>query len=151
MEPGQETVTDVPSDKTNKNTLEALRWDWGKAYEIQRADDEWRARRLDGLGGWMYAINGDELRNQVLSDYLIKPVPGKAITTKSETGTTGETSQPRKTVELISEWRSAGQKCLTIAADLAEQISSGKLLAWSELPLMAELSRRRIAPHYQQG
>jgi hypothetical protein len=78
MDPVQETATETASDNTNKNTLEALRWDWGKAYEIHGADDEWRARRLDGLGGWMYAASAEELRNQILSDYLIKPVPDQS-------------------------------------------------------------------------
>jgi hypothetical protein len=71
MDAPRETV----KSKTAMNALDALRWDWGKAYEIDGADDEWRARRRDGLGGWMEAGSAEDLRNQILSDYLMKPVP----------------------------------------------------------------------------
>jgi hypothetical protein len=60
--------------KAAMNALDALRYDWGSAYEIEGADDEWRARRLDGLGGWIEAENPSDLRNQIFSDYAIKPV-----------------------------------------------------------------------------
>lgn len=78
MDPAQETVTES-SNKADKNTLEALRYDWDKAYEIDGAGDEWCARRLDGLGGWMHDANAEGLRNQILSDYLTKPVPQQAM------------------------------------------------------------------------
>ena len=54
--------------------LDALRWNWGIAYEIESADTGYRARRRDGLGGWMTADELDALRNDILSDYLLKPV-----------------------------------------------------------------------------
>jgi hypothetical protein len=56
------------------NALDALRYDWGSAYEIEGTDDEWRARRLDGLGGWIEAESPDGLRNQIFCDYALKPV-----------------------------------------------------------------------------
>ena len=34
-----------------RTPLEQLRWDWGGAYEIEKG----RARRRDGLGGWLTA------------------------------------------------------------------------------------------------
>ena len=70
MDGPQETI----GDEVVLNALEALRYDWEKAYEIKWTDDKWRARRLDGLGGWMEAESAEELRNQILSDYLTKPV-----------------------------------------------------------------------------
>lgn len=57
------------------NALEALRWNWGEAYEINTVNDEWRARRRDGLDSWITAPNAEDLRNQILSDYLARPVP----------------------------------------------------------------------------
>lgn len=42
MDPAQATATES-SEKTSKNTLEALRYDWGNAYEIEGAVlvEEW--------------------------------------------------------------------------------------------------------------
>lgn len=60
--------------KAGMNALDALRYDWGSAYEIEHNGEEWRARRLDGLGGWIEADSPDDLRNQVFSDYALKPV-----------------------------------------------------------------------------
>lgn len=57
------------------NALEALRWNWGEGYEIEIIDDTWQARRRDGLGGWITAANADDLRNQIMADYTLKPVP----------------------------------------------------------------------------
>jgi hypothetical protein len=59
-----------------QRNLEALLWDWGAAYEIEMpgADHGWRARRLDGLGGWMGAGTAEDLRNQIVSNYVTKPV-----------------------------------------------------------------------------
>ncbi len=58
------------------HALEALRWDWGEAYEIG-LDDElgWHARRRDGLGGWLTAPGADELYEAIAADYALKPVP----------------------------------------------------------------------------
>jgi hypothetical protein len=42
--------------------LEALRWDWGDAYEIEHGDEDgWRAKRRDGLGGWLTAASSGDL------------------------------------------------------------------------------------------
>jgi hypothetical protein len=69
---------DVPQEtaigEASMNVRDALRYDWGSAYEIEGADDEWRARRLDGLGGWIEAENPDDLRNQIFSNYALRPV-----------------------------------------------------------------------------
>jgi hypothetical protein len=74
MDAAEETATAGNSGKTAMNALEALRYDWGSAYEIERNGHEWRARRLDGLGGWMDADSADDLRTQIFSDYALKPV-----------------------------------------------------------------------------
>lgn len=71
----KETATAGNSGKTAMNAFEALRYDWGSAYEIEHDGHEWRARRLDGLGGWMHADSADNLRTQIFSDYALKPVP----------------------------------------------------------------------------
>jgi hypothetical protein len=56
--------------------LGALRHGWGEAYEIWRAGDgDWRARRLDGLGGEITAAGPDELWTAMKDDYALKPVP----------------------------------------------------------------------------
>jgi hypothetical protein len=60
--------------KAGMHALDALRHDWGSAYEIEGAGGEWRARRLDGLGGWIEAGSPGDLRNSVFSDYVLKPV-----------------------------------------------------------------------------
>ena len=41
MDGSQETA----GGKAAMNALDALRYDWGSAYEIESADGEWRARR----------------------------------------------------------------------------------------------------------
>jgi hypothetical protein len=59
-----------------QRSLEALRWDWGEAYEIEMpgAGHGWRARRLHGLGGWIDADSAEDLLNQTISDHLTRPV-----------------------------------------------------------------------------
>ena len=57
-----------------RNALEALRYDWGRAYEIEVNGGEWRARRRDGLGGWITADDPGALCYQISSDYMTKPV-----------------------------------------------------------------------------
>jgi len=74
MDADEETGTAGNSGRTAMNALEALRYDWGSAYEIEHDGDQWRARRLDRLGGWMYADSADDLRTQIFSDYATKPV-----------------------------------------------------------------------------
>jgi hypothetical protein len=51
--------------------LEQLRWEWGEAYEIERG----RARRRDGLGGWIEAGTPGGLRAAIGADYARCPVP----------------------------------------------------------------------------
>ncbi len=60
--------------KAAMNALDALRFDWGSAYEIKGDGDQWRARRLDEIGGWIEATDPDALRNEIISDYTLKPV-----------------------------------------------------------------------------
>jgi|SRR5579859_1431877 len=58
------------------DALAALGFDWDTAYLIEvTEDEEWRARRRDGLGDWMTATGPDELRVEIRRDYAMKPVP----------------------------------------------------------------------------
>jgi hypothetical protein len=68
-----ETEAEHP-DSAPLDGLDALRWNWGTAYEIEPDDVGYRARRRDGLGDWMTADGLDTLRNDILSDYLLKPM-----------------------------------------------------------------------------
>lgn len=62
-----------------KYELEALRWDWGDAYETEHDDEHgWQARRRDGLGGGLTAAGPDELYGVIAADYALKPVPRSA-------------------------------------------------------------------------
>lgn len=67
---------DGTSGTAAQQKLDALLWDWSEAYEIEMpdADHRWRARRLDGLGGWMDAGSAEDLRNQIVSNYVTEPV-----------------------------------------------------------------------------
>jgi hypothetical protein len=51
--------------------LDALCWDWGEAYEVA----PWKARRRDGLGGWIEAAGPGGLRAAIVADYSLKKVP----------------------------------------------------------------------------
>lgn len=67
-------VDEIPEFDT-EHALDALRWCWESAYEvfIEETTGLWCARRLDGLG----AIEGngpDELRREMLSDWVLRPV-----------------------------------------------------------------------------
>lgn len=56
--------------------LEALRFHWGDAYEIEFIDGQgWRARRLDGQGGWLTSANREGVYSAIGADYLLRPVP----------------------------------------------------------------------------
>ena len=58
------------------DALAALWFDWDSAYLIEvSGDGKWRAKRRDGLGGWMTAAGPDELRPMIREDYEMKPVP----------------------------------------------------------------------------
>ena len=54
--------------------LEVLRWHWGSAYRIGVYDGEWRALRLDGLGGPFTACGPGELQRLIVDDYTFRPV-----------------------------------------------------------------------------
>lgn len=60
------------------DALEAIRFGWDEAYEIEGSP--WRARRRDGLGGWIDAASADSLRRAITDDYAMKPVPRGAGT-----------------------------------------------------------------------
>jgi len=59
-----------------RDMLEALRFHWDTAYQIEHdGEDGWRARRLDGLGGRLAADSPDGLFAAITADYTLKPVP----------------------------------------------------------------------------
>ena len=91
MDGPQETA----AGKAGMNALDALRYDWGSAYEIEGNGEDWRARRLDGLGGWIEANSPDDLRNQIFADYALKPVQVQGSMTPPAV-TTPPNSAPRK-------------------------------------------------------
>ena len=80
MDLAQETAAGPGIGEAAVNALDALRWNWGSAYQIETDGDTWRARRLDRLGGWMEADSAEALRSQVVSDYMTKPVAWQART-----------------------------------------------------------------------
>jgi hypothetical protein len=63
------------TEGSREQALAALWFDWDEAYQIEHAGDEWRAKRLDGLGGWFEAGTPGSLRRMIRADYDIKPVP----------------------------------------------------------------------------
>jgi len=70
-------ASDRPSSTiADKHALEALRWDWGDAYDIGHDDEHgWHARRRDGLGDLLTAPGADELYKVIADDYALKAVP----------------------------------------------------------------------------
>jgi hypothetical protein len=70
-------ASDKPrSTIADKSALDALRWDWGDAYEIGLDDEHgWHAKRRDGLGGLLTAPGSDELYKAIADDYAFRPVP----------------------------------------------------------------------------
>jgi hypothetical protein len=59
-----------------ESELEGLRWNWDEAYDIEFSDEHgWRARRRDGLGGWLTGACPDELYKAITDDYTLRPVP----------------------------------------------------------------------------
>jgi hypothetical protein len=63
---------EVPTAETW--TLGELRWHWGGAYEITNRGPGWRARRKDGLGGWLAAPDPRALVEMIRADYQRDPV-----------------------------------------------------------------------------
>lgn len=56
--------------------LEALRFHWGEAYQIEFSDGHgWRARRLDGQGGLLTGVDSEGLYAAIGGDYALRPVP----------------------------------------------------------------------------
>jgi hypothetical protein len=59
-----------------------LRWNWGRAYEIDHdAGGPWRARRRDGHGGDITAMTPETLRDAIFRDYDLSPVPRRGNVT----------------------------------------------------------------------
>lgn len=48
---------------------EAMRLEWGHAYDIGFADDAWRAVRLDGTGDLLTGAVPDELAAAIRADW----------------------------------------------------------------------------------
>jgi hypothetical protein len=65
---------------SREQALAALWFDWDGAYQIEHTGDEWRAKRLDRIGGWMTAGDPDELRRLIHDDYALKPVRRPRVT-----------------------------------------------------------------------
>ena len=61
-----------------ESALDALRFHWGDAYEIEASGGLWRAKRRVGLGGWIEAAGPDGLGWAIADDYQVKPVPRDA-------------------------------------------------------------------------
>jgi hypothetical protein len=59
------------------HALEALKFDWGDAYDIalDQHSGIWGARRRDGRGGLIEAVTSDGLRKLIVEDYTFMPVP----------------------------------------------------------------------------
>ena len=58
---------------TGDTALDALRWNWGQAYDIGH-DTTWWFSRRDGYGGTETAGSPDALRAKIIDDYTGRPV-----------------------------------------------------------------------------
>lgn len=76
MERAAETEAAGGQGAPVSQALDALRFDWGDAYEIGLDEDSgvWWARRRDGKGGRIEAPDPDGLRKLILDDYTFLPV-----------------------------------------------------------------------------
>jgi hypothetical protein len=72
MERAADNVADVALREDA--ALEALRWNWGDAYDIGRDGGAWWFRRRDGYGGKETASGPDTLRRAIVDDYTFRPV-----------------------------------------------------------------------------
>ena len=68
-------IWDMPVLSGQQAALDALRWNWGEAYDIGVDEGEWWCRRKDGKGGTETAATPDALRTMIVTDYTIMPVP----------------------------------------------------------------------------
>jgi hypothetical protein len=59
----------------DEQALAALQWGWGEAYVITRDDNEYHAKRRDGLDGTITEETADALWAAIWEDYSLKPVP----------------------------------------------------------------------------
>lgn len=56
--------------------LEALRFNWGDAYELGFDPGRgWWAKRRDGMGGYLLADGPEGLGSAIREDYALRPVP----------------------------------------------------------------------------
>jgi hypothetical protein len=56
--------------------LEALRWNWGEAYEIGHDDERgWWAARRDRIGSLLTGADPAGLRAAIRADYALNRVP----------------------------------------------------------------------------
>jgi hypothetical protein len=91
FDPAYPSRADEPDDTWDmplpgeRAALEALRFNWGTAYEIGVDDGQWWYRRRDGLGGRQTATTPEDLRNMIVTDYGAFPVPREHHTTTAET------------------------------------------------------------------
>jgi hypothetical protein len=74
MDPPADDAWDLPALPGEQAALEALRWNWGVAYEIGVDDSQWWCRRRDGIGGRETAATPDLLHSQIVNDYTDLPV-----------------------------------------------------------------------------
>lgn len=58
--------------------LDALRWNWGDAYDIGLDDGVWWFKRRDGIGGIETASGPDALRRAIIDNYILRPVRREA-------------------------------------------------------------------------
>jgi hypothetical protein len=54
--------------------LDALRWNWGDAYDIGHDGNRWWFTRRDGTGGTETASGPDALRTAIIDNYTLRPV-----------------------------------------------------------------------------
>jgi hypothetical protein len=60
--------------RLEQDALEALRFNWGEAYEFTVKDGTWTATRRDGLRGPLEAASPDDLRVAMWGDYSTRAV-----------------------------------------------------------------------------
>jgi hypothetical protein len=73
-QPADDETWEIPGLPGMQAALDALRWDWGEAYQIGCRDGRWWYRRRDGKGATQSAGTPDERRAQIITDYTLRPV-----------------------------------------------------------------------------
>lgn len=62
------------AEEQEHDALDALRWHWDTAYDIDVGDDRWTAKRRDGLGT-LEGSTPEELEALIMADYRARRVP----------------------------------------------------------------------------